>query len=187
VEHQCYLWKGKHARLHIDYMNINKSTMKNWYPFPNIDDLFNQLRQATIFSKIDLRLGYHQVRIKWEYIHKSTFRTRYGHYEFVVVPLGLTNSPITFMCLMNNALSNYLDKLLLIFIGDILVYFKNKEEHEKHLTMMLQLQREHNIHARLSKCEFFQSHIEDLRHIVSKEGVPVDLENIKAIMEWHAP
>ena len=116
----------------IDYKQLKKVTVKNKYPFPRIDDDFDQMRGAKAFSKIDLRSGYHQVRIKDEDIHKTAFRTRYGHYEFVVVPFGLTNAPGTFMCLMNSVFSRYLDKFVLVFLDDILVYSKNEEEHEQH-------------------------------------------------------
>jgi hypothetical protein len=143
-------------RLCIDYRKLNKMTIKNKYPFPRIDDLFDQLRGATIFSKIDLRSGYHQVRIKDEDIHKTTFRTRYGHYEFVVVPFRLTNAPTTFMCLMNSVLNKYLDKFVLVFVDDILVYSKTREEHEEHLRMVLQVLRDHQLYAKFNKCDFFQ-------------------------------
>ena len=117
-------------RLCIDYRKLSKVTMKNKYPLPQIDDLFDQMRGAKVFSKVDLNSGYHQVRIKDEDIHKKTFRTRYGNYEFVVVPFGLTNAPAAFMCLMNNAFSRYLDKFVIAFLGDILSYSKNEEDHE---------------------------------------------------------
>jgi hypothetical protein len=122
---------------------MNKSTIKNKYPLPRIDDLFDQLRGANIFSKIDLRSGYHQVRIKEEDIHKTNFRTRYGHYEFVVVPFGLSNALAVFMHLMNVIFRNYLDKFVIVFLDDILVYSKSEEEHAHHLIMILQLLREH--------------------------------------------
>ena len=120
---------GTH-RLCIDYKQLNKVIVNNKYPLPRIHDLFDQMRGAKVFTKIHLRSGYHQVRIKNEDIHKTIFRTRYGHYEFVVVPFGLTNAPTTFMCLLNSVLSKYLDKFVLVFLDDILVYSKNEEEHE---------------------------------------------------------
>jgi hypothetical protein len=128
-------------RLCIDYRQLNNMTIKNKYPLPSIDDLFDQLRGATIFSKIELRSRYHHVRIKDEYIHKKSFRTIYGHYEFVVVPFGLTNAPTTFMCLMNNVLSMFLASILLVFIDDVLIYSNNREEHEEHLKLVLQVLR----------------------------------------------
>ena len=124
-------------RLCIDYRQLNKSTMKKKYPLPRIDDLFDQMRGEKVFSKIDLRSGYHQVRIKDGDNHKTTFRTRYGHYEFVVVPFCLTNAPDTFMCLMSSVFSRYLDKFVLVFLDDILIYFKNDEEHEENLRLTL--------------------------------------------------
>jgi hypothetical protein len=154
---------------------------------PRIDDLFDQLGGASVFSKIDLRSGYHQVRIKGEYIQKTAFRTRYGHYEFVVVPFGLTNAPATFICLMNNILSKFLDKFVLVFIDDILIYSKNREEHEEHLRLVLQVLREHQLYAKFSKCDFFQKQIHYLGHVLSKEGVVVDPDNIRSIMEWPTP
>jgi predicted aspartyl protease len=130
-------------RLCIEFQKLNKHTIKNKYPLPRIDDLFDQIRGEKIFSKIDLRAGYHQVRIKEEDIHKTTFRTRYGHYEFVVVPFGLTNAPVVFMCLMNDIFRNYLDKFFIVFLDDILIYSKSEEEHEHHLRLVLQVLREH--------------------------------------------
>ena len=113
-------------------------TIKNRYPLPITDDLFYQLRGAMMYSKIDLRSGYHQVRIKDEDIFKTTFRTRYGHYEFVVMPFGLTNAQTIFMCLMNNVMHKYLDKFVVVFIDEILIYSKSKEEHNEHLKIVLQ-------------------------------------------------
>jgi hypothetical protein len=174
-------------RLCIDFRQLNKATVKNKYPLPRIDDLFDQLRGENIFSKIDLRSGYHQVRIKEEDINKTTFRTRYGHYEFVVVPFGLTNAPVVFMCLMNGIFRNYLDKFVIVFLDDILIYSKSEEEHEHHLRLVLQVLREHQLYAKLSKCYFYQEQIHYLGHIISEQGIAVDPEKIEAIRGWPTP
>jgi hypothetical protein len=140
-----------------------------------------------IFSKIDLRSGYHQVRIKEEDINKTTFRTRYGHYDFIVVPFGLSNAPAVFMCLMNGIFREYLDKFVIVFLDDILIYSKSEEEHEQHLRMVLQVLREHQLYAKLSKCSFYQKEIHYLGHIISENGIVVDPEKIEAIIKWSVP
>ncbi|XP_057532976.1 uncharacterized protein LOC130810869 [Amaranthus tricolor] len=142
-------------RLCSNYRELNKVTIKNKYPLPRIDDLFDQLRGAGIFSKIGLRSGYHQLRIAEGDIYKTTFRTRYGHYEFTVMPFGLTNAPAAFMCLMNQVFSAYLDKFVVVFIDDILVYSKDRDGHEKHLRLVLQTLRENKLYAKSSKCDFW--------------------------------
>jgi hypothetical protein len=124
----------------------------------------------SILSKIDLGFGYHQVQIRDEDIHKIAFMTRYGHYEFVVVPFGLTNAPATFMCLMNNVLRKFLDKFVLVFIDDIIILSKNREEHGEHLRLVLQVLREHQLYTKFSKCDFFQKQVHYLGHVMSKEG-----------------
>ncbi|GJR76350.1 putative reverse transcriptase domain-containing protein [Tanacetum coccineum] len=126
-------------RMCIDYQELNKLTVKNRYPLPKIDDLFDQLQGSSVYSKIDLRSGYHQLRVHEEYIPKTAFRTRYGHYEFQVMPFGLTNAPAVFMDLMNRVCKPYLDKFVIVFIDDILIYSKNKQEHEKYLKLILEL------------------------------------------------
>jgi hypothetical protein len=166
---------------------LNKVTVKNKYPLPRIDDLFDQLKGAKIFSKIDLRSGYHQVRINDEDISKTAFRTRYGHYEFTVVPFGLSNTPVVFMCLMNGVFRDYLDKFVIVFLDDILVYSKSEEEHDQHLRMVLQVLREHQLYAKLRKCSFYQRQIHYLGHIISEEGIVVDPEKVEAIREWSVP
>ena len=165
-------------RLSIDLRQLSKVIVKNKYPLPRIDDLFDQLKDAKIFSKIDLRSGYHQVRIKDEDISKTAFRTRYGHYEFTMVPFGLTNAPTVFMCLMNGVFKDYLDKFVIVFLDDILVYSKTEEEHEQHLRMVLQVLREHQLYEKLSKRSFYQKQIHYLGHIISEEGITVDPEKV---------
>jgi hypothetical protein len=134
-------------RLCIDYRQLNKVTVKNRYPLPRIDDLFDQLKGARVFSKIDLRSGYHQLRIKEQDIQKTAFRTRYGHYEFLVMPFGLTNAPTMFMDLMNQVFRPYLDQYVVVFIDDILVYSNSHLEHEQHLRVVLQTLRENQLYA----------------------------------------
>ena len=129
--------KDGSLRLCIDYRELNKVIVKNKYPLPRIDDLFDQLQGASVFSKIDLRSGYHQLKVKKDDILKTAFRTRYGHYEFLVMPFGLTNAPAAFMDLMNRVFQPYLDQFVVIFIDDILIYFKSQEDHEKHLQIVL--------------------------------------------------
>ena len=149
--------------------------------------MFDQFHEETIFSKIDLRSGYHQVRIKDEDIFKAAFRTRYNHYKFVIIPFGLKNAHASFVFLMNNILSNYLDKFVVVFIDDILIYSKNKQEHEEHLKIVLQVLREHKLYAKFSKCDLFKDAIQYLGHVVSKDGISVDPDKIKAITEWLVP
>ena len=179
--------KDDTLRLCIDYKQLNKVTIKNKYPFPRPDYLFDQLKGLAMFSKIDLRFGYHQVCIKEEDIFKTAFRTRYGHYEFVFVPFGLNNAPATFMCLINSVLCPYLDKFVIVFIDDILVYSKNEEEHVEHLAAVLRLLREHQLYDKLSKCSFFQIEVHYLGNVVSKDDIVIDPEKIRDIMEWEAP
>jgi hypothetical protein len=166
---------------------LNKVTVKNKYPLPRIDDLFDQVKGARIFSKIDLISGYHQVRIKDEDINNTAFRTRYGHYDFTVVSFGLTNAPVVFMYLMNGVFRDYLDKFVIVFLDDILVYSKSEEEHEQHLRMVLQVLKEHQLYAKLRKCSFYQRQIHYLGHIISEEGITVDPEKVEAIREWSVP
>jgi hypothetical protein len=142
-------------RMCIDYRALNEVTIKNMYPLPRIEDLFDQLRGASVFSKIDLRLGYHQLRIRPSDIPKTTFITKYGLYEFIVMSFGLTNTPAFFMNLMNSVFMDYLDKFVVVFIDDILIYSQSEAEHAGHLRMVLQRLREHQLYAKLSKCEFW--------------------------------
>ena len=174
-------------RLCIDYRQLNKLTVKNKYLLPRIDDLFDQLKGASIFSKIDLRSGYHQLRIKDADVHKTTFRTRYGHYEFLVMPFGLTNAPAAFMDLMNRVFQSYVDQFVVVFIDDILVYSKDRESHDTHLQVVLETLRKEQLYAKLSKCEFWKNDVSFLGHIVSKEGIRVDPKKIEVVVEWKPP
>ncbi|GKD34224.1 putative reverse transcriptase domain-containing protein [Tanacetum coccineum] len=140
----------------------------------SIDDLFDQLQGSSVYSKIDLRSGYHQLRVREEDIPKTAFRTRYGHYEFLVMPFGLTNAPAVFMDLMNRVFHEFLDKFVIVFIDDILVFSKSKEEHEEHLRTVLQILRQEKLYAKFSKCEFWLSKVAFLGHIVSAEGITMD-------------
>ena len=149
--------KDGSLRLCIDYRMLNRVTVKNRYPLPRIDDLFDQLGGATVFSKIDLRSGYHQLRITEEDIPRTAFRTRYGHYKFLVMPFGLTNAPAAFMDLMNRVFQPFLDQFVIVFVDDILVYSRSREEHEAHLRTVLLKLRAHRLYAKLSKCEFWLS------------------------------
>jgi hypothetical protein len=166
---------------------MNKATIKNQYPLPRIDDLFDQMKGATVFSKIDLRSGYHQLWIKEDDVPKTAFKTRFGHYEFFVLPFGLTNAPRVFMSFMNGVFREYLDKFIQVFIDDILIYSRTTKEHDEHLRLVLQCLREHKLYGKLSKCSFYQSRIHYLGHVISDEGIVVDLAKVEAIMEWPAP
>jgi hypothetical protein len=141
-------------RMCINYRALNEVIIKNKYPLPRIEDLFDQLRGASVFSKIDLRSDYHQLRIRPSDILKTTFITKYGMYEYTVMSFGLTNAPAFFVNMMNNVFMDYLNKFVVVFIDDILIYSQSEEEHVDHLKMVLQRLREHQLYAKLSKCEF---------------------------------
>ncbi|GJT81641.1 putative reverse transcriptase domain-containing protein [Tanacetum coccineum] len=191
-------------RMCIDYRELNKLTVKNRYPLPRIDDLFDQLQGSSVYSKIDLRSGYHQLRVREEDISKTAFRTRYGHYEFQVMPktafrtryghyefqvmpFGLTNAPAVFMDLMNRVCKPYLDKFVIVFIDDILIYSKNKKEHEEHLKLILELLKKEELYAKFSKCEFWIPKVQFLGHVIDSEGIHVDPAKIESIKDWTSP
>ncbi|KAL0463318.1 UNVERIFIED_CONTAM: Retrovirus-related Pol polyprotein from transposon [Sesamum latifolium] len=179
--------KDGSLRLCIDYREVNRVTIKNKYPLPQIDYLFDQLKGAKIFSKIDLRSRYHQLKIKTDDIPKTAFRTRYEHYEFLVMPFGLTNAPATFMNLMNRVFKQHLNKFGVVFIDDILVYSPSEQEHEEHLMVVLQTLREKQLYAKLSKCEFWLKSVAFLGHIISEKGVTMDPKKVEAIVDWPRP
>jgi len=162
--------KDERLRLCVDYRLLNAVTIKNKYPLPRIDILFDQLFGVKVFSKIDLRSGYHQIKIRVEDIPKTAFSTRYGLYEYLVMSFGLTNAPAHFMYLMNSVFMPELDKFVMVFIDDILVYSKNEEENAKHLRIVLQRLREHKLYAKFSKCDFWLKEVQFLGHIISEKG-----------------
>lgn len=179
--------KDGSMRMCIDYHELNKVTVKNKYPLPRIDDLFDQLQGARCFSKIDLRSGYHQVKVREEDVSKTAFRTRYGHYEFLVMSFRLTNAPAVFMDLMNRVCRPFLDRSVIVFIDDILVYSKDEVEHEQHLREVLEVLRKEKLYAKFSKCEFWLREVQFLGHVVTREGVKVDPSKIEAMMNWEPP
>ena len=174
-------------RLCIDYRQLNRVTIRNQYPLPRIDELFDQLQGSRVYSKIDLRSGYHQLRVQESDVPKTAFRTRYGHYEFLVMPFGLTNAPAAFMDLMNRVFQPYLDRFVIIFIDDILVYSGSSKEHSEHLRIVLQTLRERQLYAKLSKCQFWLDRVAFLGHVISAEGVSVDPQKIEAVVNWKPP
>ncbi|GJZ68664.1 putative nucleotidyltransferase, ribonuclease H [Tanacetum coccineum] len=174
-------------RMCIDYWELNKLTIKNRYPLPRIDDLFDQFQGSSVYSKIDLRSGYHQLRVRDEDIPKTAFRMRYGHYEFQVMPFGLTNAPAVFMDLTNRVCKPYLDKFVIVFIDDILIYSRNKEEHTYHLRIILELLKKEKLYAKFSKCDFWISTVQFLRHVIDSRGIHVDPTKIEAVKNWASP
>lgn len=166
-------------RMCVNYRALNKLTIKNKYPLPRIDELLDRLHGATFFSKLDLMSGYYQVRIADQDVHKTAFRTRYGHYEFLVLPFGLTNAPATFMRLMNDVFRAYLDESVIIYLDDILVYSKSLEEHKTHLHQVLDALRKNQLCAKASKCAFFQTKVDFLGHVVSGNGIQPDPRRLK--------
>ncbi|XP_052193963.1 uncharacterized protein LOC127802285 [Diospyros lotus] len=179
--------KDGSLRMCVDYRQLNKITIKNKYPLPRIEELFDQLQGAKVFSKIDLRSGYYQLRIKVEDVPKTAFHSRYGHYEFLVMPFGLINAPAAFMDTMNRVFRPFLDKFVIVFIDDILIYSPSEEEHESHLRIILQTLQEHKLYAKFSKCEFWLYQVAFLGHVISAEGISVDPAKITAVANWKQP
>jgi hypothetical protein len=179
--------KDKELSLCVDYRPLNAITIKNKYPLPRIDILFDQLARAQVFSKIDLCFGYHQIKICAEDVPKTAFTTRYGLFKYLVMSFGLTNASAHFMYLMNSVFMPKLDKFVVVFIDDILIYSRSIEEHEEHLRIVLQRLRDHQLYAKFSKCEFWIKEVSFLGHVVSPEGIAVDLGKVKEVLEWKPP
>jgi hypothetical protein len=179
--------KDQTLRMCVDYRPLNEVTIKNKYPLPRIDILFDQLTGARVFSKIDLRSGYHQIRIRPEDIPKTAFTTRYGLFEYLVMSFRLTNAPAHFTYLMNSVFMPELDKFVVVFIGDILIYSKNEEENAKHLQIVLMRLREHQLYAKFSKGAFWLEEIQFFGHVLSAKAIVVDHSKVKDILEWNPP
>ena len=171
----------------IDYRALNKKTIKNRYPIPRIDELMDELQGAKYFSKIDLRSGYHQIRVREQDVPKTAFRCHYGHYEFLVMPFGLTNAPATFQSCMNHIFRTQLRKYILVFFDDILIYSRTWEEHLRHLDEVLGILQEQSLYAKMSKCEFVMQEMLYLGHLIGANEVQVHLEKIRAILDWPTP
>lgn len=179
--------KDGSMRLCIDYRELNKITIKNKYPLPRIDDLFDQLKDAQYFSKIDLRSGYHQLKVRKEDIPRMVFRTQYGHYEFLVMSFGLTNIHAAFMDLMNRVFKPFLDKFVVVFIDDILVYSKTQKEHVEHLRLTLDTLKKEKLYAKFSKCEFWLDRVQFLGHVIDKDGISVNPSKVEVVIIWEQP
>jgi hypothetical protein len=171
----------------VDYQSLNEVTIKNKYLLPRIDDLFDQMKGGSVFSKIDLRSGYHQLKIQESDIPKTAFRTQYGLYEYIVMSFGLTNAPAYFMYLMNMVFMEYLDRFIIVFIDDILIFSKMMEEHEEHLRLVLEKLRSNQLYAKFSKCEFWLTEVAFLGHVISAGGVSVDPGKEKDVLNWMPP
>jgi hypothetical protein len=179
--------KDQFLRLCVDYRPLNAVTIKNKYPLPCIGILFDQLAGASVFSKVDLHLGYHQIKIRPKDVPKTVFSTRYRLYEYLVMSFGLTNAPAYFMYLMNSVFMPELDKFVVVFIDDILVYSKNEEEHARHLRVIVQRLRDHQLYAKFCKCAFWLKEVPFLGHIISAEGIAVDPSKVQEVLDWKSP
>jgi len=179
--------KDGSSRLCVDYRQMNKLTIKNKYPLSRIYDLLDHLKGAVVFSKIDLRFRYHQILVKLENVQNTTFKSCYGHYEYVVMPFGVMNAPTIYMEYMNRIFRPYLDQFVVMFIDYILIYTESREEHADHLRVVLEILREHQLYRKLSNCEFWLEEIQFLGHVISAQGIAVDPTKIETVVKWERP
>ena len=167
----------------VDYRALNKFTMKNRYPLPRIDDLFDQLVDSCVFSSLDLSQGYHQIRILKEDVPKTAFRMPFGHYQFKILSFGLTNAPATFQGIMNRIFHQYLKNFVLVYLDDILVFSKTPKEHIEHLRVVFDILHKKKLYANLAKCHFAKNELEYLGHVIGKDGIKVDPRKIETIVK----
>jgi hypothetical protein len=174
-------------RLCVDYRGLNKVTIKNRYPLPLISELLDRLGHAKVFTKLDLRDAYHRLRIKEGDEWKTAFKTRYGLFEYMVMPFGLANAPATFQAYIHKALGHLVDSICIVYLDDILIYSKEEKEHEHHVKMVLQKLRDYALYAKPSKCTFHTKEVEFLGFVVNTNGVTMDENRVRSIREWPVP
>jgi hypothetical protein len=182
-----FVHKDGTLRMCMDYKALNKVTMKNQYPLPHIDNLFDRLLGVNVFSRIDLRSGYYQIRIAEGDEEKIVCHTRYGSYKFLVMPFGLTNAPATFCTLMNDIFREWFDDFIVVYIDDILIYSGSLEEHAEHLRKVFQRLRENKLYAKLEMCKFGMIEVNFLGHKITEEGLKMNKHKVKAIFDWEPP
>jgi hypothetical protein len=174
-------------RFCVDYRKLNANTIKNKFPMPVINEFLDEMAGAKYFTKLDLNLGFHQIKMSVANEHKTTFKTHHGHFQFKVMPFGLTNAPATFQCLMNSIFFAFMRKFVLIFMDDILIYSKSLSDHIHHLNPVFKVLRDHKLFVKFKKCAFAQTQIDYLGHIISDKGVATDPAKTIVMLQWPVP